>query len=105
MLTFNQLSYWVRRIDVLTNRVLLISQLCGVRYDGAPGSVCQLSYRRGHYVVTICGEPYQEFEIYDFDRLEEVIAAVDALFEGLWLMNRVGMINHDEPTFVGKRIC
>ena len=101
MLSCYDFEFWANRVDLLTNRVLRVSEMLGARYDGASGSACTLAYSRGRYHIWLCGELYFSFVIYDFEALDCAISRLDSLNDGLWLLRRSGFINQQRTTFVG----
>lgn len=81
---------WGKLADLVVNRVSVINQILGARYDGCLDNPVRLRRVRGGYVVEVCGAPFVRYDLYDVHSTESALASLDALKEGLWLLNRSG---------------
>lgn len=82
---YDDMYAWTRTFDLLANRVSIINQILGA-------NVVWVSYKRGLYVCTVCGAKLCDFRIYDLPSIDAAFASVDALSDGLWLLNRSGRL-------------
>lgn len=81
---------WVRLFDTLVNRVSIVNQILGARYEGSSDCPCVLSYRKGVYTISICGTVYITFRVYDAAQLDAAFGKIDSLADGLWYLSRSG---------------
>lgn len=89
---YEDVSRWTDKIDLIINRVSILNQILGMRYDGLTTNPCQFSYVRGRYVLSICGESYAHVMLYDVASADAAIVMLDALADGLWLLRRSGRL-------------
>ena len=89
---------WTRLVDIIENRVSIINQIMGARYDSCLDNPCILRYRRGEYVCTYCGETYATWHVYDLDTTRRAFERIDALSDALWLAFRTGRMSYTWPT-------
>ena len=99
---YHDVSYWVKLLDLVTNRVKVINQMLGARYDGCLENPCRLVHDRGSYSCMICGECYATFTIYDIDATKEALSRISSLNDGIWLLKRSGrlLFTESQPTAI-----
>lgn len=78
-------------VDVIINRVSVLNQILGCRYDFQKGNPVQLFSRRGMLTVLVCGAEYGATKVNDTAGLVALLSTLDSLKRGLWLMSRGGM--------------
>ena len=79
---------WTRVDELLANRVSIANQILGARFDGDLSNPVRVVSFRGGRRVTLCGERFCEYEMYDLDSINDAFARVDALSDSLWLLRR-----------------
>lgn len=89
-ISYDDMCSWGKLTDLVVNRVSVINQILGARYDGCLENPVRLRRVRGGYVCEVCGEPFVRYDLYDVPSTESALAALDSLKEGLWLLNRSG---------------
>ena len=101
-MNYHEVSQWVKMLDLVTNRVSVINQMLGARYDGCLENPCRLCYERGSYSCMICGECYASFPNYDMDATSAALSRLSDLNDGLWLLKRSGRLSFTEcqPTAI-----
>lgn len=90
---YGEVKEWVRTQDVIENRVSIINQVLGACYDGCMENPLLMSYRRGSYVLTVCGAEFARWQIYDMESTGAALDCVQALKRGLWLLKRSGRLS------------
>lgn len=89
-MTIEQADMWARLTDLIANRVSIVNQLLGARFDGAKDNPLFVEYDHGRYVCKLCGEVYATWGVYDLCSTQAAYDRVDALADGLWLIGRFG---------------
>lgn len=97
-MTYHDVTAWTRIVDKIENRVSIINQIMGARYDTALDNPCRVWYRRGSYVCLYCGEVYATWHVYDVATAEVAFKRIDALADGLWLAFRTGRMKYTFPS-------
>ena len=69
---------WTRVDDLLVNRVSIANQILGARYDGDLSNPVRITDFRGGRRVTLCGERFCEYLMYDLQSIRDAFARVDA---------------------------
>lgn len=82
---------WLRLHDVIVNRVSIINQVLGARYDGCLDNPLLIRCKRGLYTVTLCGVDYVSWRAYDITSTDDALHILDGLKRGLWLIRRSGL--------------
>ena len=90
---YEDVSNWSRLFELIANRVSVINQVLGARFDGDMSNPVHLSYERGRYVCEVCGVPFVDFAVYDLEATSSAFARIDDLSDGIWLLNRSGRLN------------
>ena len=85
---YEDLSNFARISDLIVNRVSVVNQILGARFDGDMSNPARVVGIRGGRRVTLCGEPFCEFRNYDLDSASDAFARVNALCDSLWLLRR-----------------
>ncbi len=83
---------WSRTHDKLLNRIAIVNQIHGCRYDYSVGNPCTVRYARGAYVCEYGGAELCAWGVYDLSSLDAAYAKVDALADALWLVRRAGFL-------------
>lgn len=81
----------VQLVDTVINRVGIINQILGCKYDHQMGNPCEVYLRRGRLTVKVCGGELATSGIYDGEGLIAVLYVLDSFKGGLWLMRSGGM--------------
>lgn len=89
---YGEVKEWVRTQDVIENRVSIINQVLGARYDGCLDNPLVVRYRRGTYELSVCGAEYASWQVYDMESTSAALDCVQALKRGLWLLKRSGRL-------------
>ena len=92
MVSYADVCAWSRDYEVIVNRVSIINQTLGCRYDGLLDSPCRLVLKRGtgRYVCYLCDAPYCEFGVWDVESTCRARDCIDKLADGIWYMMRSG---------------
>lgn len=92
-MVYGELAHWVRLFDLIANRVGVINQTLGARYDYCASNACHVAYSDGRYVCEVCGARFADFGLYDIPSAEDALSRLDSLNDGLWLLNRSGRLS------------
>lgn len=84
-MTFDEVNAWVRRFDLILNRIKVINQLMGER-------VCKVSFRHGVYRVTLAGSLLATFGVYDLPSVDQAFIYVDAWSDAAWRASSAGLL-------------
>lgn len=82
---------WLRMHDVILNRVSIINQVMGSRYDCSLDNPLLISCKRGLYTLTLCGADFVTWRAYDVSSTSDALRLVDSLKRAIWLIRRSGM--------------
>lgn len=81
----------VELMDVILNRVSIINQILGCKYDFAwDNPLCVVS-RKGHVTIEISHATFSAERCSDANGLRRMLENLDVLKSALWLMARGGM--------------
>lgn len=94
MLTYDQVSSWTDCHDLIVNRVAIMNQILGCRYDHSPDNPFVLERRRKGYVCKVCDAAYESWDLYNAIEAERALCSIESLKEGLWLLNRSGRLKY-----------
>lgn len=97
-MAYGDVVEWSRLVDTIENRVSIINQIMGARYDNALDNPCRITYRHGGYTCTYCGVDYATWRVYDLKTTGDAFRRVDALADGLWYAFRTGRMSYTWPT-------
>lgn len=92
-MTYYDVDRWSRVYDLVVNRVSIINQTLGARYDGLDTNPVRIRYRRGVYSCYVCGAPYCSFHVYDLDSTQCAFDSLSCLADGLWYLMRSGRMS------------
>lgn len=92
---FDDVYRWVQLFDTLENRVAIINQLHGCRYDFSKTNPCLLEHGRGWYLVKYDGNEIARFRVYDLDSITSAFGIVDGFANAIWLLRRAGRFVKD----------
>lgn len=81
---------WLRLHDVILNRVSIVNQLLGARYEGCSDNPLFIRCKRGVYTLSVCGADYVSWRAYDLDTTDVAYRMIDGLKRGIWLLGRNG---------------
>lgn len=81
----------VELMDVILNRVSIINQILGCKYDYALDNPLVVSARKGRVTVEISHATFSAEKYSDADGLRHMLENLDVLKFALWLMVRGGM--------------
>lgn len=87
-----QMNDWMKRHELLLNRIAIVNQIHGCSYDWSVGNPCTVRYVRGWYVCDYCGECLCAWCVYDFPSLDAAMSRVSSLADALWLLRRSGYL-------------
>ena len=88
MLTYRDVDEWTRWDELIVNRVSVSNQILGARYDGDMSNPVQVFTSRGERCVTLCGQDFVRWRLYDLDSVMRAFERVDSLADSLWLLRR-----------------
>lgn len=83
---------WTNLYELISNRVSVINQVLGARYDGLLTNPLQLHYHRGSYTCKVCGAEFASFRIYDLPSTSYAYDRLQGLNDGIWFLNRSGRL-------------
>lgn len=81
----------VQLVDAVINRVGVINQILGCKYDYQLGNPCEVCSRRGRITVSVCGGELATSSANDGEGLVALLYVLDSLKAGLWLMRSGGV--------------
>ena len=81
----------VELMDVILNRVSIINQILGCKYDYAWNNPLVVSSRKGRVTVEISHAIFSAGRNSDAEGLRHMLENLDVLKSALWLMTRGGM--------------
>lgn len=84
MLCYADLVIWSKRYGLLCNRVKVVNQLHGCRYEQCPTNPCRLVYARGSYSVYYFGLLLCAFGVYDVNGVTSALGFLDSLADVVW---------------------
>ena len=84
-----------RLFDLVLNRVAIVNQLHGCRYDHNPENPMRVSRDHGTYVVTYCDAEVVSFRSNDLDSVSSAFAVLDAWSRCVWLLSRARRLVRD----------
>ena len=102
--TIMQMNAWVRNHDLILNRLLIINQLHGCRYDRCSTNPCGLRHRGGTYDVEMYGVVVASYGLYDVSGVEDALALVDMLARLSWNGNAAGWAKYSPTPCEGWRM-
>lgn len=82
---------WLELHNVVVNRISIVNQILGARYDGCMENPLLLTCNRGDYVLRVCGVEYVSWHAYDLASTRDAYGVVESLKRGLWLLRRSGL--------------
>lgn len=97
-MTYEEVRIWTDKHNLIANRVKVINQILGARYENSCDNPCVIEYRRGRYRVLFCGVCFAEYGVYKERQAIEALKRLDALNDALWYMSRVGFFMKSQPT-------
>lgn len=89
---WEDMALWERKQTLVLNRLRVINQVMGCRYDESPDNPCTFSWRGGAYVVEWLGREVARLPIYDLEAAETAFQRLDAIADALWMARREGML-------------
>lgn len=92
MLKFDEMLLWSRRFDLVSNRVQIVNQLLGCRYDFSPTNPMRLVRTVSGYDVTFDGEVLASFRIWDLADIDDAIGVVEQWSSCVWRLGRYGVL-------------
>ena len=81
----------VELMDVILNRVSIINQILGCKYDYAWDNPLVVASGKGRVTVKISHAIFSAAKCSDAECLRSMLANLDVLKTALWLMSRAGM--------------
>ena len=83
-ISYDDMCSWGKLTDLVVNRVSVINQILGARYDGCLENPVRLR-RVVAATWSRSAVPFCRYDLYDVPSTESALASLDALKEGLWL--------------------
>lgn len=96
---------WTKNFDLITNRISIINQTLGARYDAALDNPCVLVTKRGNYQINVCGVRFAGFRSYDMQSTIDALKRLDALSDGLWYLMRSSDFTNYQLTIANRPLC
>lgn len=90
---WEDMALWERKQTLVLNRLRIINQVMGCRYDESPDNPCTFGWRGGAYVVEWLGREVARMPIYDLEAAETAYQRLDAIADALWMARREGMLS------------
>lgn len=87
-----QMSIWMKRHNLLLNRIAIINQIHGCHYGYCVGYPCTVRYERGWYICSYNGNAICSWAMYDYTTLDSSYDLVDSLCNALWLVSSAGYL-------------
>ena len=81
--SYYEMANWYRMLSLVDNRVSIVNQLLGCRYDHARDNPCSLVYARGWYRLMWRGGVVSCFRVFS-DELRGTLGWLDFLVSSLW---------------------
>lgn len=89
---WEDMALWERKQTLVLNRLRVINQVMGCRYDESPDNPCTFGWRGGAYFVEWYGREVARMPIYDLEAAETAFQRLDAIADALWMARREGML-------------
>lgn len=100
-MTYEDMDYYTRVFNLIFNRVGIINQILGCRYDFDASNPCVVRHVGHEWRVDYYGSCVASWHIWDLPGIESAFARVDALDDALWITRRVGMLCR--PVYAGAQ--
>lgn len=81
-----------KKHDLLLNRIAIINQTHGCRYDYLAGNPCEVRNTGRWYECYYGGDLLTSWDVLDVSTLDSAFAALDALADAVWLVRRAGFL-------------
>ena len=102
---YENVCAWTKKFDLIINRISIINQTLGARYDAALDNPCVLVSKRGNYQVNVCGVRFACFRSYDLQSTVDALKRLDALSDGLWYLMRSPEFTNYQLTTTNIPLC
>lgn len=89
---YGRMCKWTALHRIVCNRVDIINQLHGCRYDNGILNPCKLRWHKGRYVVRYCGRELCAYGLYDLEGVRTAHDVTCALADVCWMGRRQGWI-------------
>ena len=83
---------WQRKHDLIVNRVGIMNQIVGCRYDLKSDNPYAIVYEHGSYTFTYFATPVVSWKVYDLAQVDHAFEVADAWSQCTWLMNVNGRV-------------
>lgn len=91
-MTYEEVDLWVRSQDLIYNRVSIINQCLGARYDTALDNPCVVRHVGSCYIAYLFDCEFARWKIYDQVSTDGALARLEAYSDGLWYTLRSGKL-------------
>lgn len=81
-----------KKHDLLLNRVAIINQTHGCRYDYLAGNPCEVRNTGRLYECYYGGDLLTSWDVLDISTLDAAFSSLDALADAVWLVRRAGFL-------------
>lgn len=94
---YDDMAAWTKTHDLIRNRMQVLNQILGCRYDESPDNPARLEYYRGCYHVEFCDVTIAEWRIYDIQSVQTAFERLDAMSSAFWHARRAGVVGVLSP--------
>lgn len=88
----SDMNRWTEKHDLILNRIAIINQIHGCRYDYEATNACVVSRDGVWYYCSYFGCELCRWRRYDLDGVSSVFDKLDAMADVLWRVRRAGML-------------
>lgn len=91
-MTYYDVCRWTDLHDLIVNRVNVINQMLGARYDNSADNALRVILCKGIYSLYICGALFATWHVYDLDETCNALERINAVNDAVWFFNKSGRL-------------
>ena len=100
-MSYADMCEYVKVYDLVCNKVSLINQVLGCRYDFDCHNPCVLMHVGGRWRVVLFGRVLAEWAPWDVSGVRAALSFAQVAFDVLWDARRVGFVKHVQSLVYG----
>lgn len=94
---FEDMTEYTKVFDLVCNKVSLINQVLGCRYDFDVRNPCRVLHVMGVWRVVLFGRVLAEWRPWDVSGVRSALSSAQVAFDVLWDARRVGIVAKPYP--------
>lgn len=91
-ITYGVVKDWTNAHELIQNRIAVVNQLHGCRYDNGATNPCKLRSCGDVYIALYCGVAVASWKLYDVESARYALSHVDRLQDVIWQGRRTGYL-------------